>query len=228
MDDDDLSLDFGKKKKKKSKAKEAAAAEGGEGGEAGGAPAEEEDELSLDLSLGKKKKKKVRRLCGTLEELWRTGGAGRLALAHGGSWPANWLAGRKAGRSCCRQGSPAELLSPPLTSACPCLAVPCLPQKAKARGEDEFGGMEEEGGGGEGEHGGGGLPWEGSDRDYTYEELLGELNDRTGWWKRAVRGEGEGTDDHDCVGGGVVREELLGEEPWNGWMHLFEGGRWQL
>ena len=45
----------------------------------------------------------------------------------------------------------------------------------QARGEDEFGGLEE----GEevgGERGSGsGLPWEGSDRDYTYEELLGAL-----------------------------------------------------
>ncbi len=51
VDDDELSLDFGKKKKKKSKAKEPAA-EGGEGEAGAGAAAEEEDELSLDLSLG--------------------------------------------------------------------------------------------------------------------------------------------------------------------------------
>lgn len=46
-------------------------------------------------------------------------------------------------------------------------------KKAKARGDDDFGGLEEGGEEG-GERGGGGLPWEGSDRDYTYEELLGE------------------------------------------------------
>lgn len=42
----------------------------------------------------------------------------------------------------------------------------------QARGEDEFGRLD-----GDGEEGGarsgGGLPWEGSDRDYTFEELLG-------------------------------------------------------
>ena len=47
-------------------------------------------------------------------------------------------------------------------------------KKAKARGEDDFGGLEESGEGEGGERGGQGLPWEGSDRDYTYEELLGE------------------------------------------------------
>ncbi|PRW32892.1 Eukaryotic translation initiation factor 2 subunit beta [Chlorella sorokiniana] len=44
-------------------------------------------------------------------------------------------------------------------------------KKAKARDDDDFGGLEEGGEEG-GERGGGGLPWEGSDRDYTYEELL--------------------------------------------------------
>lgn len=107
VDDEELNLDFGKKKKKKSsKSKDAGAAEGGEAGADGAAPAggadEAEDELSLDLTLGKKKKKK----------------------------------------------------------------------KAKARAEDEFGGMETEEGGESGERAAGGLPWEGSDRDYTYEELL--------------------------------------------------------
>ena len=47
-------------------------------------------------------------------------------------------------------------------------------KKAKARREDEFDGLEEGGGEEGGERGGGGLPWEGSDRDYTYEELRGE------------------------------------------------------
>ncbi|KAL4857497.1 Eukaryotic translation initiation factor 2 subunit beta [Chlorella vulgaris] len=46
-------------------------------------------------------------------------------------------------------------------------------KKAKAREVDEFGGLDGEGGGeGEGQRSSGGLPWEGSDRDYTYEELL--------------------------------------------------------
>lgn len=52
-------------------------------------------------------------------------------------------------------------------------------KKAKARAEDEFGadasgaGEAEEGGAGGGAgRAAGGLPWEGSDRDYTYEELL--------------------------------------------------------
>lgn len=46
-------------------------------------------------------------------------------------------------------------------------------KKAKARGEDDFAAFEGEGEG-ESATGGkaGGLPWEGSDRDYTYEELL--------------------------------------------------------
>jgi hypothetical protein len=46
-------------------------------------------------------------------------------------------------------------------------------KKAKARAEDDFGGLDAEGGE-EGTQRAGGLPWEGSDRDYTYEELLGE------------------------------------------------------
>lgn len=55
-------------------------------------------------------------------------------------------------------------------------------KKAKARDQDEFGLDGEEGAGadgadsagadGEQKRGGSGLPWEGSDRDYTYEELL--------------------------------------------------------
>jgi translation initiation factor 2 subunit 2 len=51
-------------------------------------------------------------------------------------------------------------------------------KKAKARGEDEFGGEEGGEGGGAGgaasaaSRAAGGLPWEGSDRDYSYEELL--------------------------------------------------------
>lgn len=121
VDDDDLALDFGKKKKKKSsKVKEdgETAADGGEAGDAAAAPAaEDEDELSLDLALGKKKKKK----------------------------------------------------------------------KAKAREVDEFGGLDGEGGGkGEGQRSSGGLPWEGSDRDYTYEELLGEWVAWVGGWVRGV------------------------------------------
>ena len=46
-------------------------------------------------------------------------------------------------------------------------------KKAKAR---EFEGMEESEEGGEAGEArrSGGLPWEGSDRDYTHEELLGE------------------------------------------------------
>jgi translation initiation factor 2 subunit 2 len=52
-------------------------------------------------------------------------------------------------------------------------------KRAKARADDEFGGGADEGGGG-GEEGaaaagpraGGGLPWDGSDRDYRYDELL--------------------------------------------------------
>ena len=53
----------------------------------------------------------------------------------------------------------------------------------QARDQDEFGLDGEEGAGadgaegagadGEQKRGGSGLPWEGSDRDYTYEELLG-------------------------------------------------------
>jgi translation initiation factor 2 subunit 2 len=45
-------------------------------------------------------------------------------------------------------------------------------KKSKVRDEDEFGG-EEGGDAGAGEsRAAGGLPWEGSDRDYTYEEML--------------------------------------------------------
>ena len=57
----------------------------------------------------------------------------------------------------------------------------------QARDQDEFGLDGEEGAGadgadgagadGEQKRGGSGLPWEGSDRDYTYEELLGMC-----WW----------------------------------------------
>jgi hypothetical protein len=52
------------------------------------------------------------------------------------------------------------------------------------RAEEEFGGLDEEKGGEDNEEAtengtatttqGSGLPWDGSDRDYTYEELLGE------------------------------------------------------
>lgn len=51
-------------------------------------------------------------------------------------------------------------------------------KRAKARADDEFGGAADEGGGGEegaaaaGPRAGGGLPWDGSDRDYRYDELL--------------------------------------------------------
>lgn len=50
-------------------------------------------------------------------------------------------------------------------------------KKAKARDED-FEGLvegEEQEGAADGAASKSGLPWEGSDRDYTYEELLGEL-----------------------------------------------------
>ena len=66
-------------------------------------------------------------------------------------------------------------------------------KKAKARAEDDFGGME-----GEAEEGGerssGGLPWEGSDRDYTYEELLGEwwVQQAAPWWAARAAGSGKG------------------------------------
>lgn len=53
------------------------------------------------------------------------------------------------------------------------------------RAEEEFGGLDEEKEAGENDEAaengtatttqGSGLPWDGSDRDYTYEELLGEL-----------------------------------------------------
>jgi hypothetical protein len=52
------------------------------------------------------------------------------------------------------------------------------------RAEEEFGGLDEEKGGDDNEEAaengtatttqGSGLPWDGSDRDYTYEELLGD------------------------------------------------------
>lgn len=60
----------------------------------------------------------------------------------------------------------------------------------QARGEDEFGldGEGEEGGA----RSGGGLPWEGSDRDYTYEELLGERGAHPGADTPAPTREGGG------------------------------------
>lgn len=42
-------------------------------------------------------------------------------------------------------------------------------KKSKSRGDDDFDVADEQG---EGAEGGSGLPWDGSDRDYTYEELL--------------------------------------------------------
>ena len=57
-------------------------------------------------------------------------------------------------------------------------------KKAKARDED-FEGLvegEEQEGAADGAASKSGLPWEGSDRDYTYEELLGELGWRWGGW----------------------------------------------
>lgn len=91
------------------------------------------------------------------------------------------------GTSCCSSGRPQCLAGrglPAPSAVSRLLQVPCRCQtpfagkkkkkkKAKARGDDDFGGFEEGGEEG-GERGGGGLPWEGSDRDYTYEELLGE------------------------------------------------------
>lgn len=104
VEDEELTLDLGKKKKKKSKkvVDEAAAGEGDEG--AGPAPAEDEDmDLSLDLSKKKKKKKKAR---------------------------ADEFAGEEGDPEAEAEAAAAE---------------------ASAAG---------------------GLPWSGTDRDYTYDELL--------------------------------------------------------
>lgn len=60
-------------------------------------------------------------------------------------------------------------------------------KKAKAReleGLEDLG--ENEGPEGEGERKAGGLPWEGSDRDYTYEELLGEAQRLRGAWLESM------------------------------------------
>lgn len=90
---------------------------------------------------------------------------------------------------------------------------PHLHPTPQARGEDEFGAEGEagadggEGGEGEGKAGGSGLPWDGSDRDYTYEELLGEL----GWAISfcvcvVVWCEGVGVVVGVCMGGGGTVE----------------------
>lgn len=102
-----------------------------------------DDELNLDFGKKKKKKSKAKEETAAAE-----GGEGEGAAAASGDAEAE------------------DELSLDLS-----LGKKKKKKKAKARGEDEFGGLE-----GEGEEGGarsgGGLPWEGSDRDYTYEELL--------------------------------------------------------
>eukprot|EP00197_Chlamydomonas_leiostraca_P003140 CAMPEP_0202869184 /NCGR_PEP_ID=MMETSP1391-20130828/12100_1 /ASSEMBLY_ACC=CAM_ASM_000867 /TAXON_ID=1034604 /ORGANISM="Chlamydomonas leiostraca, Strain SAG 11-49" /LENGTH=287 /DNA_ID=CAMNT_0049549461 /DNA_START=76 /DNA_END=939 /DNA_ORIENTATION=- len=119
--DDELSLDFGKKKKKKSKPAAPAADDVNvfEGDDAGAAPAEgaapapaaegEDLDLDLDFAKKKKKKKKVRKE----EEFGDDGEAGE----EGGAGEDEGVAKAKAGAA-------------------------------------------------------GSFPWSGSDRDYTYEELL--------------------------------------------------------
>ncbi len=176
MDDNDLGgLDFGKKKKKKSKKVAEDGVEGEDGaaggaeGDDGAAPAAaggEEEDLDLDLNL-------VRGCCADacmvkIDFLLLEVFIVNLCIA-------------------CQTGntfvdSPRSPSFPPTRSPhSQSLGKKKKKKKTKVHAVDDIGAENVEAGGAEGgagEEGGvkaGGLPWEGSDRDYNYEELLGEM-----------------------------------------------------